>query len=336
MPVRRAASLPVVVVGAGMAGLVCAADLAGHGHTVVVVDKGRGVGGRMATRRLGAAVADHGAQYFTARSPEFSAMVDGWVRAGVVTPWFTDGSDVAWRGAPSMTAVAKHLAAGRDVRLGWTVTAVAAVCDGTAGHWQVRADTGDGPALVDAAAVVVTAPVPQAQALLAAGGVVATGEAATRLAAVDYEPCIAVLVVPAADRPGDAVVPAPGWRRGDGGPVAWVADNHAKGVSPVPSFTVHVGAAASAALLDADDAAVLEAIAADPVAAGLALGSPDTQLQVVRWRYARVSRPDAGGPVVVATAASGPVVVAGDAFAGPRVEAAALSGLAASGLIAQR
>lgn len=51
----------VVVVGAGIAGLMCARELAATGVDVVVVDKGRGVGGRMATRRFGGAVFDHGA-----------------------------------------------------------------------------------------------------------------------------------------------------------------------------------------------------------------------------------------------------------------------------------
>ena len=42
----------VVVVGAGVAGLTAARSLAAFSD-VVVVDKGRGVGGRLATRRIG-------------------------------------------------------------------------------------------------------------------------------------------------------------------------------------------------------------------------------------------------------------------------------------------
>ena len=59
-----AESFDVAVVGAGMAGLSAARALVDAGRSVVVFDKGRGIGGRMATRRLGAAVFDHGAQYF--------------------------------------------------------------------------------------------------------------------------------------------------------------------------------------------------------------------------------------------------------------------------------
>ena len=48
--------MKITVVGAGLSGLIAARDLASRGHTVVVVDKGRGVGGRLATRRIGDAV----------------------------------------------------------------------------------------------------------------------------------------------------------------------------------------------------------------------------------------------------------------------------------------
>ena len=41
----------VGVIGAGMAGLACARELAAKGFEVTVFDKGRGLGGRTATRR---------------------------------------------------------------------------------------------------------------------------------------------------------------------------------------------------------------------------------------------------------------------------------------------
>jgi len=79
--------MKITVVGAGLSGLIAARDLASRGHTVVVVDKGRGVGGRLATRRIGDAVFDHGAQFFTVRDARFQAIVDEWLDGGVVRVW---------------------------------------------------------------------------------------------------------------------------------------------------------------------------------------------------------------------------------------------------------
>ncbi len=43
----------VAVIGAGMTGITCARALADAGFDVTVFEKSRGLGGRMATRRVG-------------------------------------------------------------------------------------------------------------------------------------------------------------------------------------------------------------------------------------------------------------------------------------------
>ena len=114
----------VVVVGAGIAGLMAAQTLVKNSHDVVVVDKGRSPGGRLATRRIDDATLDHGAQFFTVRDPLFKSHVEKWIASGVVTEWCR-GFDSAtqnndgfprYRGVRGMTDIAKHLANGLDVR----------------------------------------------------------------------------------------------------------------------------------------------------------------------------------------------------------------------------
>ena len=72
-----------IVVGAGISGLLAAGALQGEGWNVTVLDKGRGVGGRMATRRVGGGTFDHGAQFFTVRGERFAGLVEDWLEAGV-------------------------------------------------------------------------------------------------------------------------------------------------------------------------------------------------------------------------------------------------------------
>ena len=79
-----------LIIGAGIAGLMAANELA-NDFEITVLDKGRGVGGRMASRRLPfgnqMGRADHGAQYFTVYSDRFRGYVDQWLAAGVVREW---------------------------------------------------------------------------------------------------------------------------------------------------------------------------------------------------------------------------------------------------------
>ena len=153
-------SVDVIVVGAGIAGLACARHLAEHGLQVVVLDKGRGIGGRMATRRdalsSGEARFDHGAQYFMAKTDGFRRMLEG--LPGASAGW-QDGADQSFIvGVPGMSAVPRALAAGLNVRQEVEVTELLSTPHG----WIVQ--TAD--AQFEAARVVVTVPAPQVAPLL--------------------------------------------------------------------------------------------------------------------------------------------------------------------------
>jgi predicted NAD/FAD-dependent oxidoreductase len=310
----------VVVVGAGLAGLAAARELERRGRRVTVIDKGRSVGGRLATRRVDGARLDHGAQFFTQRGPEMAALVAELSEAGLVRVWcrgFTEPD-----GHPrhvvvgGMNALAKHLASGlQDVRTGVPATAVRHTRSG----WVV--DTAAGQ--VTAAAALLTAPVPQSLALLDAGGTRLDAGIRPVLDEIAYDSAMAVLVV--LDRP--AAVPAPGAVQLAHGPFSFVADNRVKGISEVTALTLHTTDAWSRPRWDLDDDTVLaEALAA----AAPWLGDAEVvDAQVKRWRYASPRRgwPE---PCCVAVDGDEPQVLAGDAFDGPRVEGAYRSGLAAA------
>ena len=68
--------MKILVVGAGISGCVCAHRLAEAGHDVTLVEKGRGVGGRMSTRRMSGARIDHGAQFFTVRDQRMKGLLE--------------------------------------------------------------------------------------------------------------------------------------------------------------------------------------------------------------------------------------------------------------------
>ena len=111
-------TVPIAIIGAGIAGLSAAQALQAAGQTVHLFDKGHGSGGRMASKRSDAGALDLGAQYFTARDAAFAAQVQRWAQAGCAAPWsprlrawsreagWSHPGDTLtrWVGVPRMTA----------------------------------------------------------------------------------------------------------------------------------------------------------------------------------------------------------------------------------------
>jgi renalase len=310
-----------VIVGAGLSGLVAARTLEEAGVRVAVFEKEEKVGGRMRTDLLDRGVFDHGAQFFTVRDDRFEEMVRGWVSAGVAEVWthgFADASGKQqedghprYKGTRGMTTVAEHLARNLDVRTGSEVTGINADSRG----WEVTA----GEFAQTADALIITAPVPAALALVDGNGVPLPEGARRALEGIGYDPCIAVMAL----LDGSGGVPEPGGVQVGGDPLFWIADNQKKGISDVPAITIHAGPKFSREHLRSDDAEVVRLLleeAKDYVRTGV------TTTAVYRWEYSAPLVPHEEPSVFVE--GPPPLVFCGDAYAGPKVEGATLSGLA--------
>lgn len=102
----------VTIIGAGLAGITAARRLMKQGRSnILLVDKGKSVGGRLATRRIAGGRADHGAQFFTVRSEELAEEVQEWLDAGWVREWFGDDHP-RYTAVDGMNGLAKQLADG--------------------------------------------------------------------------------------------------------------------------------------------------------------------------------------------------------------------------------
>ena len=307
----------VAIVGAGLSGLVAARRLVDAGADVTVVDKGRTPGGRLATRRIGAATLDHGAQFFTVRTPAFQRQVDDWVDRGLVSVWshgfVSDDGHARYIAVNGMNSLAKDLAAGLDVRCS-TMAFTVRPAEADATTWQVVIDDAS---TVEGEAVIVTTPLPQAFALLVDSGI-DLDEAMIR---TDYDRTIALL----ATLDGAPRVPPPGGIQRPNSDISFVADNRAKGVSATPAITVHASASWSEAHWD-DGIDELRTQLLELSSSWLGAASV-VEAQVKKWRFATPRSP---WPDPCWVAPGGTIVLAGDAFDGPRVEAAHNSGLAAA------
>ena len=100
----------IAIIGAGIAGLTCARELVRHGIDPVLFDKGRGLGGRLSTRRgEGGYQFDHGARYLTAKSGGFESFLQDAEAAGAIATWSPNPGMRAFVGTPGMTGLPKHL-----------------------------------------------------------------------------------------------------------------------------------------------------------------------------------------------------------------------------------
>jgi predicted NAD/FAD-dependent oxidoreductase len=313
-------TLPVVVVGAGLAGVSCARELAARGVPVELRERSYVPGGRMASRTLRGRKVDLGASYLTCRTPEFQEVVDAWLDRGLVHPW-TDRFAVRTRtGWESSSVGAQRYGAAGGLR---------SLVEDLAGGLTVRlrsevGDVGPGPTVdgEPARAVVLAMPDPQASDLLA-------GELAEELAAVgagESQPTLAL----AAGWPERCWRDVHGVFVQDDPVLDWVADDGRRRGDGAPVLVAHTTAAFAAPHLDEPGEAT-EAVLAGLLRVMEIDRRPEwTYLQ--RWSLARPLRPHPE-PYHLGEAMVG---ICGDAWGSPRVETAWSSGRALGQDLAKR
>lgn len=351
----------VLVIGAGMSGLVAARTLHNAGVKVTVIDKGRGVGGRLATRRLALSgkegeqiegKADHGAQYLTAHEPDFIALVEELSANGILKEWQTTSGDrpatPRYYAPDGMTAVAKYLARGIETRLAERVLRLECSEDSATNTAQTEAKHGwtahtDKDAALDADAIIITSPVPQTMMLLetldaAQLSAFLPDAARTLLENIEYSAAL-VLMLALRESPrflGQPLAPNGGIRL-DSKHVWWLADNQRKGISPnVPTLTLHVTSEASRDHWETREEELIPLLLRD---VGDYIGMQEIAAHSLhRWRYSRVQKPFP--EPYYRLESDVPCFLAGDAFSRSqwlptRAEDAALSGLAAARALLQ-
>lgn len=317
----------LLVVGAGISGVTAAQSAIEAGSRVKVVDRGRRIGGRMASRRLrdtGTAqdgrVVDYGASYFTVSDPDFRAVVESMVDVGVVHAWtdtfhvHNEGSMVGVKTGPMRYAapgglriIVEHLA--RDIEDIDTGTHLESV--------DIRSD-GVRAADYQAGSVALCMPQPQAERLVPAGTLPEVG--------LTWEPVIAVTLV--FDQ--KEWIEIDGVFVNDDPVVTWIADDGSRRGDGAPVLVAHVNPVFAAGHLKDPSGVLPQTIAA--VRRVLQIEPLPSWTWAHRWSLAKpLAALDESCWIHEAL----PLGLAGDAWAGgPRVEAAWLSGRALGAALA--
>lgn len=264
-----------IIIGSGMTGVTCARMLTEAGQRVHVLDKGRGVGGRMATRLVETAsetlTFDHGAQYLRPRNPEFAKVL---AQAGA-RPWLDGPENGGYVGVPGMSDIPRVLAQGLRVSQQVDVTTIA----WRSGAWSVGTTVGT----LHADRVVMTIPAPQVMALLGR-----EHPFCAELRGVVMAPCLTLMAVFPRNSPRPFA-----HRHDPSHPLAWVAQD---GTKPDRAATAVTWVAqANSAFSDEHLDASPDDIAARmlPLLAELLGTEPELAVytRAHRWRYAQASAP---------------------------------------------
>jgi renalase len=277
------------VIGAGLAGLVVSRKLA-RSHDVVLFEKSRGVGGRMATRRADPFQFDHGTQFFTAQTRAFRTFLEPLIEAGIVTDWPArfaelqhdqvaesrqwDNEHPHYVGVPGMNAIGKALASGLDARLDTAVT----LLERTGTRWRLVGD-GRHP-LGEFDWVIVTAPAAQAVDLLASTSIAPVAER------VRMHACFALMLG------FDEAVVLP-WQAAlvHDADISWISINSSKPGRPASSsLVVHSTNDWANAHADDDIEAVRRHLLDEFRKVTGIDGVSAPFVDVHRWRYANVDR----------------------------------------------
>ncbi|MBN3883174.1 MAG: NAD(P)/FAD-dependent oxidoreductase [Nostoc sp.] len=329
----------IAVIGAGIAGLVCAQQLKQAGYSVVVVEKSRGLGGRLATRRLYGTLADHGACYLKPKGELLGRFVEILCDRHILEVW-TDEVYELTADAPlsepknrspryvapgGMSAIAKSLAPGLEILLNQRVVAITPTPENS---WRLTLESSNEELF--AKAIVVAIPAPQAVMLLESLGESGLDAAfLDNLRSVEFYPSISAI----AGYPSTSQ-PLPQWKAltfVDDIDLAWIGLDSSKRSNPQqPHFVVQSSADFAQRHLESQDLQPAGQYMLQRAAESLSLPwlSTPEWMQVHRWRYAFPSRPwheaflSDGTPL--------PLICCGDWCGGNLVEGAMLSGLAAA------
>ena len=317
----------VAVIGAGVAGIACAHALRGHGFEPVIFEKSRGLGGRLATRRVeGGLTIDHGAQFLTARTPAFQSLMRDAQSAGMIAPWSPDiragnrmGDDKWLVGVPTMNAFLRPMISGVENHLGCEVSAI--VRDGAG--WRVMCAGSSADETFGH--VVCTAPAPQAHKLLAQDH-----PFDDRLLNVPIAPCWALLF----EVEGRLNIEGDLWRS-DKQDIALLARNASKPgrAGDIEGWVAHACPTWSIRHLEhtAEDAQNLLLLLVEETL-GISL-PPLGYAKVHRWRYALTTAP-LGAPYMCSDDRT--LFVGGDWCLGARVEYAYQSGSAIAAALIEK
>jgi predicted NAD/FAD-dependent oxidoreductase len=343
----------IAIIGAGIAGLTCAKALQKAGYTVVILEKSRGVGGRVATRRIDNYRMDHGARYLEPIGDNVENLIQIMQQQNSLNLWTktlyeyqenqlkpASNQSPKYIAAGGMNAVGQFLATGLETWFNRRVIDLNITSNKT---WhlsleQTHRSAKDKPLEVEAKLVVFAIPAPQALTLLESLESQLSSSFVQSIRSVEYDACITVMAGYSDEYKSAFLNREIDWKAvifPEDNILDWVGlDSSKRNDSQSPTVVIQSTANFAKTYLDTVD---LEPIGNSLIQTAATHLMPELNhpewIKIHRWRYAfcRQSLPE----FYLQTTIPLPLVCIGDWCGGEQIDGALASGKAAINWIKQ-
>ena len=332
--------MKIAVIGAGVAGLTAGRVLAESGHEVVVFEKSKGYGGRLATRYAGKdnnSKVDHGLPYIEVSSPDIEPLIEELIDSGVLAPWkgpfvhcdekgeisTVKPSKKRYIAPKGMNQVGKKLARMVDVRTETKVSGVTHIGEERTKKrsWMLNFPTGF---TENFDAVILATPSKQAYAILNTTiDEVQTLKLLREVDDVEYEPSFSLMV-----GYGTAEIPEWAMMTCENDVIESITNEASKrGEDSECSLVVHTTSEFAAKFKDSNSEEIEEIILDELTGILGGWSALPEWKQLHFWRYSKAINP-LPYPFMEVVGNDAPIALVGSYMNGDSVESAYLSGLA--------
>ncbi|MGB3401864.1 MAG: FAD-dependent oxidoreductase [Microcoleaceae cyanobacterium] len=341
----------VAIIGAGIAGLTCAKALQKAGYRVVILEKSRGVGGRVATRRMDDYRLDHGARYLEPIGDNVQNLIQVMQQQNILNLWTKTlyecqenqlkpalNQSPKYIATGGMNTVGQFLAEGLETWFNRRVINLNITQNKT---WhlsleQTHKSAKDKPLEVEAKLVVVAIPAPQALMLLEPLENQLSSNFINPIRSIEYDACITVMAGYSDEQNSAFLNREIDWKAvifPDDNILDWVGlESSKRDNSQLPTVVIQSTANFAKTYLDTVD---LEPIGQQLIQSAATQLMPKLNqfewMKVHRWRYAFCRQ--SLSEFYLKTSTPLPLVCIGDWCGGEQIDGALASGKAATSWI---
>ena len=296
-----------IVIGAGISGINTAKKIQQLGlGSLLILEKSRGIGGRMATRRTLNTKFDHGAQFYKLRA-NVSGLHSIWMEKELTHHWFTSNNGDHWCSNLGMTSLAKSMAENIPIALEKQISSIRY----EDGLWKLISHSNEEWICKN---LIISSPLPQTIKLLEEVDkkTFIIKDILSEISKISYTKALIGLIT----LKEDLDFSSSGYQEFISGDIFSISDQRIKGTSEIPALTITMSAEFSEIEFENSDEAVIMKMRETIKSILPKIKIKDFELK--KWRYCKANSCYKDYFLEIAPK----LFLIGDAFGGPSLSGA--------------